>query len=90
MTAMKPWQECRNWFRRRKSQYQRFWRQKLTRPVTVFRCWWILWGALALAAGLYIVGVRFVAAGKVSDFHSNIVAEAVGVLISLAVAWLLN
>ena len=47
-------------------------------------------GALALAAGLYIVGVRFVAAGKVSDFHSNIVAEAVGVLISLAVAWLLN
>ena len=42
---------------------------------------------LMLAGGLYVVGFQIVARGDLSGFHSNLLAEGIGVLLALAVAW---
>ena len=79
----------RSWIRREKNRVRRIWRDQIRRPVFTFFRWWILWLSLVLVATLYLVGVRFIAVGDLEGFHSNLLAEIIGVLLALAVAWLL-
>ena len=79
--------QFRGWRQRRSYQWSRFWRRHLRPPLVVVLRWWVLWLSLVLAGGLYVVGFGVVGSADLSGFHSNLLAEGIGVLLALAVAW---